>query len=268
MLVVLPFLIVGVGMAAGLCNAIGYSGWMLPVMLAVFFAVGFVGSMLLYVFILWIIALFVNMKKPQLTRAPFFLAVAKYTLGIVSVLAGVRLHTEGTERIPEGRWLLVSNHRSGFDPILTMWALRTHDIAFISKPSNLEIPIFGKFAHKSCCMAIDRENDREALRTILAAADLAKRDEMSVGVYPEGTRNRGKGLLPFRNGAFKIAQKAGIPIVVMTVEGTEQIKKNFPLRKTDVKLRIRDVIPAEMVKALKTAEIGDFVRRCMDCESV
>ena len=83
----------------------------------------------------------------------------------------------------------------------------------------MKIPAVGQFLHKAGFMGIDRENDRAALRTILAAAEYIKQDIASVGAYPEGTRNRGEGLLPFRDGVFKIAQKAHAPIVVAAIKG-------------------------------------------------
>lgn len=264
MLVLLPFICIGALLDAIVCISCGYSGAILVLMLVVLFAAFFAGLLILFVCILSILSLFIDPKKPQKTHSGFHCAAAKYALGVLSVLAGVRIHLSGEDKIPEGRWLLVCNHRSGFDPVLTIWALRKYDLAFVAKPSIMEIPVIGKFAHKICCMAIDREDDRAALRTILGAADLIKNDVTSFGIYPEGKRNTGEGLLPFRNGAFKIAQKAKVPIVVMTVENTEKITKNVPFRHTDVHMRILEVISAEQVQALKTSEIGEEVRRCME----
>ena len=58
------------------------------------------------------------------------------------------------------------------------------------------------------------------------AAELMKNDVVSVGVYPEGTRNRDGSLLPFHDGVFIIARKADVPIVVATIDGTEKIPYN------------------------------------------
>ena len=63
---------------------------------------------------------------------------------------------------------------------------------------------------------------------------------------------------------FKIAQKANVPVVVMTVKGTYQIQKNFPLHKSIVNMDILDVIPAETVKSLKTNELGDMAAELMN----
>ena len=260
MLVLLPFLIIGLGVSIGLCSAAGYTGALLVVLLVAFFLAGFVGSMVLYVLLLGLISLTVDKEKPQPRPAPFFRATVTYIMGLLTALARIRLHVTGTERLPEGRWLLVGNHRSAFDPIVTGWALRRCGIVFISKPENLRIPIVGQFVHKAGFLGIDRDNDRAALRTILSAAELLKNDYASVAVYPEGTRNREAGLLPFRNGVFKIAQKAKVPVAVAAIRGTEQIARRFPWRATDVYLDICGVMDAQTVLASKTHEIGEVVQ--------
>ena len=83
-------------------------------------------------------------------------------------------------------------------------------------------------------MAIDRENPRNAMKTIIKASKLLQKGEVSVGVYPEGTRSKECKLLPFHNGVFKIAQRADAPIAIVAISGTEKVSKNYPLHKTDV----------------------------------
>ena len=103
----------------------------------------------------------------------------------------VRMRVTGEELLPrEGRYVLVCNHRSGFDPVTAEAALGKNGLAFISKPSNLKLPYIGKLAYGAGFLPIDRENDRKALKTILTAADYIKRDYCSMGIYPEGTRSR------------------------------------------------------------------------------
>ena len=104
--------------------------------------------------------------------------------------------------------MFVGNHRSNFDPIIEWLVLKPWDIAFISKGENFKIPFFGRIIRKCCFMPIDRENPRKALRTINKASDLLQSGEVSIGVYPEGTRSKTGELLPFHDGVFHIAKKA------------------------------------------------------------
>ena len=177
--------------------------------------------------------------------------------------AGVRARISGLEKMPDGPFLFVSNHRSMFDPLLVMGELWKYNIAFVSKPSNLKIPIAGITARHAGFLAIDRENNREALKTILQAADYLKRGVCSIGIYPEGTRSKTRELLPFHAGSFKIAQKAGVPVVVACSYGSEKVKKGLFLRPTAVHLDIVEVIDAERAKALSTNELAEEARRAI-----
>ena len=263
----LPYYVLSAVLSLVTCLAEKWTGLTFVCLLLVLFLAYYVGLLALTVLIAWLLSLPVDKKKPQPTPSPFYQRVVHFAMGWITALSGIKMHVSGLEKMPEGRFLLVGNHRSNYDPIVTGWVLRNYGLAFISKPENLRIPIVGGLIHKCSFMAIDRENDREALKTILFAIDLLKRDAASVAVYPEGTRNTGAELLPFRNGAFKIAQKAKVPMVVAFIRGSEDVKKNIFRRRTHVYLEIRRVYSPEELASLSTVEIGDEVRRCLMGES-
>ena len=214
--------------------------------------------LLLHALFLAIAALFVD-GKPVEKDSAFFRWLTAFTIKVGLSLLRVSVKVTGSEKIPEGRFLLVQNHRSAFDPLISLLALNAYQIGFITKPENMEIPVVGKFAHKICCLPIDRENPRNAMKTIREAAEFLENGVCSIGLYPEGTRNSGNGLLPFHNGSMKIATKAGVPIVISTISGTGEIKKNAPFRKTAVEIRICGVLSAEEVKSGSTGALGDKV---------
>lgn len=268
MTVLLPFFILSAVFDALICLNLDCTGWLLALMAVVFYIVCFLGLGAAYVIFFWLCSLFVDMKKPQDRVSPFWNWAVKTTMGLINAIFGVRIHLEGEELIPGGNWLIVGNHLSGFDPIVTAWALRKHDIAFITKPSIMRIPIANKAIHKACFMPIDRDNDRQALKTIIRAASHLKNGVTNIGIYPEGTRSRDGKLGEFRNGAFKIAQRAGVPIVVAVIKNSEKIIPNFLRRRTDVYLKICRVISAEEVAGMKTNEIGEEARKCIMLENV
>ena len=201
-IILLPFLILSAAGACACCIAIGYRGLAFAGMLLVFFAAGFFALLLALLVCIAIISIFIDVTKPQRRRDTFFQWLTGYVMGLVTVLSRIRLHVSGLEKIPEGRWLLVCNHRSNYDPIVAGWVLRRRGIAFISKPENLKIPVVGPVIHKACYLSIDREDDRAAIRTIQESADLIRRNVVSFGIFPEGTRSHSEEMLPFRNGAF------------------------------------------------------------------
>ena len=220
------------------------------------------GLFLLYALFLTVCSLFVNPKKEYEEHSSFYRALLNGATAFAMKIMRIRIHTNGLEKVPQGtkNLLFVSNHRSNFDPIITWHIFKKWQPAFVSKASNFKIPIFGRFIRKCCFMAIDRENPRNALKTILKAAELLKKGEVSIGIYPEGTRSKECKLLPFHNGVFKIAQKANADIVVLAVSGTEQIHKNYPFHHTDAYLDVLEVIPAETVRATKTDAIGERIK--------
>ena len=85
-----------------------------------------------------------------------------------------------------------------------------------------------------------------------------------MAIFPEGYVSKTGELLPFRNGAFKIAKKAGCPIVVATIKNTKQFMKNIFKRKTDIYLDILDVIDTSSVEASSTTELGERVHLTME----
>ena len=208
-----------------------------------------VGLCLLYVLFLTVCALLVDTKKEYEHDSPFYRRLLYGATACCIRLLHIHIHVDGMEKLPkDGRFLLVCNHRSNFDPILTWQVMKERNLAFVSKAENFQIPIFGRIIRRCCFMAIDRENPRNALLTIEKAAKLIASDEVSIGIYPEGTRSKECVLLPFHNGVFKIAQKASVPI-----------HKNWYRRRSDVQFRIIETIPTEFVSANRTSAIGERV---------
>ena len=232
--------------------------------IVLFVLLGVVGVVAAYVLFLLILALCVNTKKEYRTVSPFYRRVLTGVGHLMLFFSHIRLTVEGKALLPEGRFLFVQNHRSNFDPIVSWMGFHSSKLAFISKPENFKIPILGRLIRPICFMSLDRENPKNAIVTINTAAEMMKEDACSIAIYPEGTRNKTDAtLLPFHNGAFKIAQKAGVPIVVTVAHNTAMVHKNAPWRRTDVTLRVLKVLSAEQVKAMRTAEISDEVYALM-----
>lgn len=218
----------------------------------------------IYLAVLAIAPLFVDTKKEYDKDSRFFRFLLYSSTAIGMRIMRLHFHVSGIEKLPkDSRFLLVGNHLSNFDPIIEWHILRKFGLAFISKEGNFKIPIWGRIIRKCCFLSIDRENARNAMRTINKAAELIRADEVSVAVYPEGTRSKSGELLPFHNGVFKIAKKAGVPIVVAMIKNTNQIAKNYPWHKTDVYLDFVTVIGRDEVKANTSGEIGDKVHEIM-----
>lgn len=253
--------------AAGVCVlADGFGSWAWLWMLPAGFAGGFGLCLLICVVIVWVPSLFVDPEKPQEEDSRYVRTIARLYAPAVFRLLGCKIETTGTEKLPkEGRFLLVCNHTSNFDPGIPLAIFPGAQLAFISKKENLELPIIGKMMLKIQCQLLDRENDRAALKTILKCISILKEDKASIGVFPEGGIIKdGKLLHHFRPGVFKIAQKANVPIVVCTLQGTRQIASNLKkLRRTTIDFHLVEVIPPEALKGITTVDIADRVHGIM-----
>ncbi len=236
---------------------------------AIFAVIAVIGVILallvLWIIILMVSAVIVNPKKEYKKNSKYYRFLLYVSTWLARIGSGSRIHVKGIECVPKtGRFLIVGNHRSKFDPIFTWYVLRKSDLAYISKPENFKVFCFGRIIRKCLFLPINRTDPREALKTLIKASDLIKSDEVSVGLYPEGTRSKDLTLLPFHDGIFKVAKMAEVPVVVVTTTGTENIKKNFPFKKTDVYYNFIETIPAEFVKENTTHVISARVRKDME----
>ena len=203
----------------------------------------------------------VDLKKPQLHDSKFYRTMAHLYIDAVIKVCRIRIHATGLEKTPkDGRFLLVCNHRHDSDPIVLLTAFRNSQMAFISKYENYTMPFVGKFMHKLMCQPINRENDREALKTSLECIRLLKEDEVSVAVFPEGYIHDDRLLHPFRPGVFKIAQRTKVPIVVCTLRNTTTVFSNMAhLKPSDVELRLLTVIQPEEYEGITTVDLANRI---------
>lgn len=231
--------------------------WMLPLLFVGIYA----GLLLLAVAFLWAICAVVNLDKPQEEDSPFYRRVMHLYIEALIQLVRVRLHTKGLENTPkEGRFLLVCNHLFIADPGIVLHCFRKSQLAFLTKKENYELPFIGAFMHRILCQPIDRENDRQALKSIIKCIQMIKEDKVSVCAFPEGYTSKDGKLHPFRPGVFKIAQKTGVPIVVCTIQNTREIFKNLKhFGHTDVELHLVDIIPPESYAGLSTVALSDMI---------
>jgi len=235
--------------------------WLIPVLFAVFYLLG----LLLAFLILWAFSAAVDMDRPQEHDSKFYRRVVMCYIEALIPLVGLKIEVSGLEKRPDTkRIMLVCNHQNEGDPGILMHYFKRYELAFVAKKEVRDMFMMGKFMHALVCQPINRENDREALKSILRCIQLLKTDEVSIGAFPEGGIFEKDKLHPFRSGVFKIAQKANVPIVVCTLKGTSDLFHNMKrLKKTPVRLHLVDVIPAEEVKAANTVELGDRIYQMM-----
>ena len=150
---------------------------------------------------------------------------------IILFLTGVKITAKGKENIPEESCLFVGNHNSFFD-ILVSYVTIPKIFGYIAKIEIKKVPLLNIWMKYVNCLFLDRSNVREGLKTILKAADYIKND-ISIFVFPEGTRSKDGKMIPFKEGSMKMAEKSTGIIVTVAMTGTADILENhFPKLKS------------------------------------
>lgn len=146
--------------------------------------------------------------------------------GRMSRVFGMKLEL----RIPEdaysrGQHVYVANHQNSWD-LFTISSAVTPKVVTVGKKSLAWMPLFGQLYWLTGNILIDRANRSKAVGTIDQVVNSLKGSDVSVWMFPEGTRSRGRGLLPFKTGAFHAAIGAGLPIIPIVCSSTGDVKLN------------------------------------------
>ena len=195
----------------------------------------------------WIIGKF---NPPLKDRSS--LAIVNWAFRMVLRLSGVSVTYIGEDRIPKDTPVLyVGNHRSYFDIVMT-YVRVPRTTGYISKVEFLKIPLLSNWMKNLHCLFLDRSDLKAGMKTILAAIEEIK-NGVSICIFPEGTRNSGEELsmLPFRDGALKIAEKTGCAIIPISMNNTADIfEAHFPrVKKVHVVIEYgKPIYPKELDK--------------------
>lgn len=123
----------------------------------------------------------------------------------------VRLETAGM-LVQPNPFVVVANHQSNWDLFVLGCAVPRRTVS-LGKKSLKWIPFFGQIYWLAGNILIDRGNAVQAKQAMLKTTDVMQHQDTSIWVFAEGTRNLGRGLLPFKKGAFQMAINAGVPII-------------------------------------------------------
>lgn len=125
-----------------------------------------------------------------------------------------------------GNCVYIANHQSNYDLITAAGAVQMGTVT-VGKRSLVWIPFFGQLYWLTGNILIDRNNRAKSHGTIAQIVEQMKKRDLSIWMFPEGTRSRGRGLMPFKTGAFHTAVATGFPIVPICVSTTtNKIKLN------------------------------------------
>jgi len=177
------------------------------------------------------------------------------------VLNGSSIQVNGIENVPKaGGVLFVANHQSNFDiPIMIGHVPR--DKGFIAKMELAKVPAFSRWMKYVGCIFINRGDPRQSLTAINDAAEQLKAGH-SLVIFPEGTRSADGTVGPFKAGGLKLAMKARVPIVPVTISGSKNImpKGSSLIRSAQVKVIISPPLILDELDGMDSNQISEKVR--------
>ncbi|NTV06604.1 MAG: 1-acyl-sn-glycerol-3-phosphate acyltransferase [Chlorobiaceae bacterium] len=152
-------------------------------------------------------------------------------------LFGISIEVTGSENYsPEQNYLVISNH-AGMADIPLLLGTMNLNLRFLAKEELGKIPLFGRALKQAGYVMIKRGQNREALKSLFAASEVLKSGR-SVHIFPEGTRSATGELLPFKRGAFLVAQQGDAPVLPVTIIGSNLITPKNSLKINKGKIRI------------------------------
>jgi 1-acyl-sn-glycerol-3-phosphate acyltransferase len=191
---------------------------------------------------------------------PWFLA--RNWMAQLLFLCGVRVKTAGLDKIDKKeRYVFIANHSSYFD-IPALYVGLPFGLSFIAKKELFLIPFFGWGMAVAGHIWIDRENARNARKSITRAVIKLGRRHISLVLFPEGTRSVSGEVGEFRRGSFTLAKESGVAVVPVSIVGARDVlrKRSLRLVPGDVTLVVGDPIPASMVASLDKTALSALVR--------
>lgn len=209
----------------------------------------------------WIIGFF-NMDLKNKSS----LAIVNWAFRICLKMAGVSTTVIGEENVPKDEAVLyVGNHRSFFDILIT-YVRVPRPTGYVAKVEMLKWPLLSNWMKNLHCLFLDRSDIKKGLKTILAGVEKVK-SGISICIFPEGTRNKvNDSFLPFKDGSFKIAEKANAPIIPITLNNTGAVfEDQFPkIRKAHVVIEYGKPIRLNELTKEEKKNIGSYVQGIME----
>ncbi|MDS1029128.1 lysophospholipid acyltransferase family protein [Bacillota bacterium LX-D] len=186
--------------------------------------------------------------------------VKKWARSLVN-LTGSKVTVTGAENIPsQGSVVFISNHQGNFDiPILLGFIDKPK--AFIAKKELKKMPFISSWMRYMNCIFMDRSSARAGLKAIQEGIAVLRKG-YSLVIFPEGTRSRGNQIGEFKPGSFKLALKAGVPIVPVTIKGSYNIMETngWMIKPANVQVIISEPVSITNLSKEETDRLPEKVK--------
>ncbi|WP_312282455.1 1-acylglycerol-3-phosphate O-acyltransferase [Pseudescherichia sp.] len=186
-------------------------------------------------------------------RNPKHVATFGHLFGRLAPVMGLKVELRlPPEAATYGNAIYIGNHQNNYDMVTAASIVQPRTVT-VGKKSLLWVPFFGQLYWLTGNLLIDRDNRAKAHGTIAQVVKNIQKRDISIWMFPEGTRSRGRGLLPFKTGAFHAAIAAGVPVIPVCVSNTSN--------KINLNRLNNGLVIVEMLPPVDTSQFGkDQVR--------
>jgi 1-acyl-sn-glycerol-3-phosphate acyltransferase len=137
-------------------------------------------------------------------------------------LTGVQVQTVGLDTLDPARsYIFMSNHVSNLDPPITIPLIPRRTSVMVKK-ELFKFPILGQAMRMGSLVPVDRGNRDAGIESVRAAKQVVQQG-LNMTIYVEGHRSFDGRLLPFKKGPFYLAMECGVPVVPITIVGTQAV---------------------------------------------
>ncbi|MDF7680031.1 1-acylglycerol-3-phosphate O-acyltransferase [Enterobacteriaceae bacterium ESL0689] len=194
-------------------------------------------------------------------RNPKHVATFGHMFGRLAPVFGLRVETRKPADAEEyGNAIYIANHQNNYD-MVTASAIVQSPTVTVGKKSLVWIPFFGQLYWLTGNLLIDRNNRAKAYDTITQVVEAFKTRRISFWMFPEGTRSRGRGLQPFKTGAFHAAIAAGVPIIPICVSSTNN---KIKLNRLNNGLVIVEMLPPVDTRSYGKEDVRALAAHCRE----
>ncbi|KAI9115646.1 hypothetical protein K1719_013315 [Acacia pycnantha] len=172
-------------------------------------------------------------------------------------ILGNPIKIDGSEHAHK-RAIYISNHASPIDIFLIMWLTPIGTVG-IAKKEIIWYPLFGQLYVLANHLRIDRSNPTVAIESLKEAARAIVKNNLSLIIFPEGTRSKNGRLLPFKKGFIHLAIQSRLPIVPMILTGTHRAWKKGSLHVRPAPLAVK-YLPPISTENWRVDKIDDYVK--------
>ncbi|WLI15336.1 MULTISPECIES: 1-acyl-sn-glycerol-3-phosphate acyltransferase [Pseudomonas] len=192
------------------------------------------------------------------------LHVACRSYTVINKIFSVRVAVSGFDTISTAQpYIYVANHQCNYDVLIVAEALKPGTV-IVGKKSLKWLPLVGQLYWLTGSLFIDRNSPRASIQSLRKISKSVVGDNTSLWIFPEGTRNKGGEMLPFKSGAFRVAKDMGVGIVPVTISPAVGDVAYNSLRSTEVSIVAHQPIEADVVANMSTKELASYTREIIN----